>query len=73
MKPGTDIYLNAVAYAPNGRPSTRVKVAFQVGGLRKELVVYGNRTWSRAVGGVVPSAAAPFLEMPITYERAFGE
>jgi hypothetical protein len=72
MKPGTDLYLNAVAYAPNGRPTTRINVALQLGGLRKELVVYGNRTWSRAVGGVVPSAPAPFSEMPVTYERAFG-
>jgi hypothetical protein len=72
MKPATDVYLNAVAYAPNGRPVPRVEVGFRVGGLRKDLVVFGDRTWSRAVGGVVPSAASPFSVMPITYERAFG-
>lgn len=72
MKPATDVYLNAVAYAPNGRPAPRVEVAFRVGGLRKALVVFGDRTWSRAAGGIVPSAASPFAVMPITYERAFG-
>src|SRR5262245_48566872 len=72
MKPATDVYLNAVAYAPNGRAASRVDVAFRVGGLRTQLIVFGERTWSRAVGGVVPSAASPFSAMPITYERAFG-
>ncbi|MEP7306564.1 MAG: DUF2169 domain-containing protein [Acidobacteriota bacterium] len=72
IKPATDVYLNAIAYSPNGRPSTRVKVGMQVGGLRKELTVVGHRTWSRTLAGVAPSLPEPFESMPITYERAFG-
>jgi hypothetical protein len=73
MKPGTDVYLNATAYAPNGRPRREVEVSLRIDRRRKELIVYGNRTWWRALtGGVTPSSPEPFETMPITYERAFG-
>ena len=51
MKPGTDVYLNALAYSPGGRPRPEVKVSLQCAGLRKELSVYGNRTWLRTLTG----------------------
>jgi len=73
MKPATDVYLNGIAFAPQGKPTTKVKVSFQIDRLRKELLVYGNRTWQRSLaGGVKPSSPEPFVTMPITYERAFG-
>jgi len=73
MKPATDVYLNAIAYVPKGKPTTEVKVAFQIDRLRKELLVYGNRTWQRTLtGGIKPSSPKPFVTMPITYEQAFG-
>ncbi len=73
MKPATDVYLNGIAYAPRGKPTTKVKVSFQIDRLRKELLVYGNRTWQRSLtGGVKLSSPEPFVTVPITYERAFG-
>jgi len=73
MKPATDIYLNGVAFAPLGKPITKVKVSFQIDRLRKELLVYGSRIWQRSLtGGVKLSSPKPFVTMPITYERAFG-
>ncbi len=73
MKPGTDVYLNAVAYAPQGRPSEKVTVSVQINRLRKDLLVYGDRVWERTLtGGAKPSSPDPFVTMPITYERAFG-
>jgi hypothetical protein len=73
MKPGTDIYLNAIAYAPGGEPCKKVKVSCRVGQMYKELLVLGERTWRRSLSGrVAPSSPEPFLKMPITYERAFG-
>lgn len=73
MKPGTDVYLNGIAYAPNNEPASAVKVSFQVDQLRKELLVYGNKTWQPSLSGAVkPSSPQPFVKMPITYERAFG-
>ena len=73
MKPSTDVYLNAIAYAPKGKPTKKVKVSFQIDRLRKELLVYGDRTWQRSLTvDVVPSSPKLFERMPITYERAFG-
>jgi len=73
MKPGTDIYLNAIAYAPKGKPCKKVAVSFRIGQLYKELLVYGERVWRRTIfWGVKPSSSKPFETMPITYERAFG-
>jgi hypothetical protein len=73
MKPATDVYLNAVAHAPSGRPRDRVTASLRVGAIQKTLVVHGERTWRRTLfGRVKPSAAKPFETMPVTYERAFG-
>ncbi|MCI5166704.1 MAG: DUF2169 domain-containing protein, partial [Candidatus Electrothrix sp. GM3_4] len=73
MKPGTDVYLNAIAYAPKGRPERKLIVSFQIDRLIKKLVVYGERTWQQTLAGSLqPSSPAPFVMMPITYERAFG-
>lgn len=73
MKPGTDLLLSATAHAPRGRPATEVPVMLRVGGRQKVLVVRGDRTWRRTLlGEVAPSDPAPFVTMPIVYERAFG-
>ena len=63
MKPATDVYLNGIAFAPQGKPTTKVNVSFQIDHLRKELLVYGDRTWQRSLtGGVKPSSPAPFVD-----------
>ena len=73
MKPGTDVYLNAIAYAPKGKPCEQVEVTVRLGGIQKELVVYGERTWRKSFSrDIVPSSPKAFLMMPITYERAYG-
>jgi hypothetical protein len=73
MKPGTDVYLNAIAYAPAGKSCEKIDVSFQIDGLKKKLLVFGNRTWRRTlIGRLGISRPEPFQTMPITYERAFG-
>lgn len=73
MKPATDIYLNAVAYAPYAQACTEVKVALQINRWRKELLVYGKRIWQGTLsGGAAPSSPEYYVRMPITYEGAFG-
>lgn len=73
MKPGTDVYLNAIAYAPRGRACTEVMVSLRVGRLSKELMVYGERIWEKTwTGGATLSSPRPFETVPIIYERAFG-
>ncbi len=71
-KPGTDVYLNAEAHAPDRRPTTAVDAALAIGDRKKILAVTGDRTWVREVGVVTASPPAPFVQMPIVYERAFG-
>ncbi|MFO0617911.1 MAG: DUF2169 domain-containing protein [Polyangiaceae bacterium] len=66
-----EILLDAVAFAPEGAEVTQAKarVALARGRnllLSKELLVVGDR---KAGGDPRP---APFRELPITYERAFG-
>ena len=71
-KPTTDVVLNGTAYAPNGRPSTEFSVSLEVGRIRKEIKVVGNRRWERGVFGCKPSEPEPVTELPIVYERAYG-
>jgi hypothetical protein len=72
VKPSTDIYLNATAYAPGGRPCSEVEVTLRSPTGQKALVARGDRTWRSTVLGIQPSTPEPFVKMPITYERAYG-
>jgi hypothetical protein len=67
-KPAADVIINASAYSPRGRSVERLPVSVHVGTASKQLVVTGDRFWT-AVGATAP---IPFIQMPITYERAFG-
>lgn len=72
-KPGTDVIVNGHAYAPHGTPTTKATVGLRIGGKLKVLEVLGDRRFERDVGGqIVPSYPAPFLKMPVVYERAYG-
>ncbi len=70
----TDVYLNATAHAPEGRPCTEVTVGIQLAmGQPKRLRVTGDRVWERnAVGQLQPTSPRPFVTLPIVYERAHG-
>jgi hypothetical protein len=64
----TDVLLLGHAYAPGGRPATEVEVGLQVGPVVKRLRVVGDRVWQ---GGSM-TRPAPFLRVPLVYERAYG-
>jgi hypothetical protein len=67
-----DILLNASAYAPNARPTSRIEVAVHVGNWNKTFSVVGDRIWEAGEHGITGSSPLPFVRMPITYDRAFG-
>jgi hypothetical protein len=67
-KPSTDVILIGHARAPGGKPVTALKVGLSVAQREKMLHVVGDRHWL----GWEPSSPAPFVEMPLIYERAFG-
>ena len=72
-KPATDIFVSGEACAPNAKPVTEMNVNIRVGPCAVDLRVHGNRTWQRAITlGVTPSSAAPFVKMPLVWERAYG-
>jgi hypothetical protein len=66
-----DVLLNGHAYAPGGRPTERVTAKIAIGSWSKAFDVVGDRNWYNAAG---PRATAPepFIQMPISYDRAFG-
>jgi len=67
-----DVLLNATAYAPEGRPATRVTVGARIGAWSKSFDVVGDRVWEAGLGGIGASVTTPFVQMPISYDRAFG-
>jgi hypothetical protein len=71
-KPRCDVLLNGTAYAPDGRPTTRTTVGLRVGSWSKSFDVVGDRVWEAGLGGIGASATSPFVQMPISYDRAFG-
>ena len=73
FKVGTDIIVNATAYAPGGQrmPSWRAGVC--VGGLKKFLTVTGPRAWVHApLLGWSLTPIVPVRHVPVRYELAFG-
>jgi hypothetical protein len=71
-KPKTDVLVVGKAIPPDGRPTRRLSVRLELPGLAKDVVVVGDRRWIRSLGSVFPSEPAPFMEMPLTFDRAFG-
>ncbi|MCY1031919.1 DUF2169 domain-containing protein [Corallococcus sp. BB11-1] len=71
FKPATDVVLVGHAQAPS--PDTReLKVALQVGPLRKVVQVFGERVWFKSLGQASMTRPQPFERIPLCYERAFG-
>lgn len=70
-KPSTDIVLLGDAVAPGGKPVPSLDVSLAVGPLKKTVRVFGDRVFSGALGDRA-SSPAPFVTMPLLFERAFG-
>ena len=71
-KPRTDVLLLGHAFAPRGTRVVSVDVALQVGELRNEFRVWGDRQWRRGSLRWSATEPTPFERMPIVYERAYG-
>lgn len=68
-KHGTDVWLVGHAHARDARPVPRMLVSLSVAERRKQVLVYGDRTWQ---SNGTPSAPTPFTTIPLVWERAFG-
>jgi len=71
-KPRCDVLLNGSAYAPGGKPVTKVPVSLKIGPISKSFHVVGNRFWKKGVVSISASHPKPFTVMPISYDKAFG-
>jgi hypothetical protein len=71
-KLGTDIIINGSAWAPSERPTWQMEVAASVGPASKRVRVCGDRVWDTSGAGAAVSWLAPFVRMPLVWERAFG-
>ena len=67
-----DVLLLGSAYAPEGRPATRVPVGLRIGNWQKTFAVVGDRVWDASLSGIRASPAQPFIQKPISYDVAFG-
>ena len=71
-KPRCDVLLLGSAYAPDGRPATRVRVGFTMGPVAKGFDVVGDRIWEAGLVAIRAGDPAEFCSMPVSYDRAFG-
>ncbi len=67
-KPGTDIALVGQAHPVRGR-AEKTEVSLSVAGQSREVLVFGNRTWTASNRFSRPE---PFTSMPLQFERAYG-
>jgi hypothetical protein len=74
FKPRADVLCVGKAHAPRGRPVTELEVHLAIGPVKKTIRVIGDRVWERALAGLSHriGAPAPFVTMPVSYDRAFG-
>jgi hypothetical protein len=73
IKPWCDLALLGHAYSyPLGTPTSALEAVLRIGDFERRLAVIGDRVWTEGAYGLVPTAPAPFVAMPLTYDRAFG-
>ncbi|MEZ4427164.1 MAG: DUF2169 domain-containing protein [Nannocystaceae bacterium] len=71
-RPGVDVYLRGHARAPAGKPVRSMLVQGAIGDHRFALRVTGDRRWRAGIVTIRATAPAPFVALPLVYERAVG-
>lgn len=67
-----DVLVVGRAWAPGGQPVTRMRVGLKIGPIDKVADVVGERVWQAGLTGISASSPQPFVNMPVSYDRAFG-
>ena len=67
-----DILVTGNVRAPNQQPATSVTVTLQWGNEARCIVARGPRAWEQHAGELRMSAAEPFVELPMSWEMAYG-
>lgn len=71
-KPMAEVLVVGKAVPPSGASVQKLQVRLEVMGRAKEAMVFGERRWTRCLGGLASTEPLPFREMPLTFDRAFG-
>ena len=71
-KLATDVVLVGSAWAPHEVPAWQCDVSVSVASTTRTVRVFGDRVWESGVAGLTASWVAPFIRMPLVWERAFG-
>ena len=72
FRPRTDVVVQGSAWAP-GAPLPRLTVRFRMEGLKRDIVVSGDRRVERCPGGGLRfTDPEPFESIPLRYDRAYG-
>lgn len=71
-KPFCDVLLIGSAYAPRGKPTTKVTVGLTLGPIRKRFHVIGDRFWDRILFLTAPTPPAQFVRLSFSYNQAYG-
>jgi hypothetical protein len=71
-KKHTDVLVIGSACAPSDQPVWAMDVSVTVASARKDVRVFGDRVWDGASGVATIAYVAPFIRMPLTWERAYG-
>lgn len=69
-KPGTCVIVVATAHTPGGAKTTSLDVRVEAGPLKKSLVVFGPRVWTKDGSGI--SSPLPFQALDMRYDFAWG-
>lgn len=72
FKPAADLVVRARAYAPGGSPVEELEAGIDVGGRCLRVRVVGDRSVRLRGDTISFSRPAPFAELPLTYDRAYG-
>lgn len=70
-KPGAEVLLSG-HLVPQRAGLGVADFALQLGTVQKQVRVFGDRVWEKAIFGHRASAPAPLARIPIAWERAFG-
>lgn len=71
-KQGTDLVVLGTIRTPGGRPATQMELGLRCGQVALRTFVFGDRRWEKSGDKLKLTPPQPFIEMPLTNERAFG-
>lgn len=71
-KLGVDVLAVARAFAPDSAPARAIMAGLSIDDHYLAVAVIGDRRWVKRWPGHIATDPQPFVEMPITWSRAFG-